>query len=117
MTTKQILRELKEAGKLIQIAQLYRYFLKFHIDPLGPPQRPQIYPNDSATKILLGLGWEDIKAERTAQVHISRINGNGNAASRPARPTSGTETKMRAVAGIASMKQLRAERTKARGTK
>ena len=117
MTTEQILQELRNAGKPVQIAQLYRYFIKLKIAPSGIRQRPQHYPPDTTTKILLSLGWEDIKAGRAAQVHISRINGNGGAASRPARPTSGTETKMRAVAGIASMKQLRAERAKARGTK
>lgn len=161
MTTANILRELRKAGKPVSRMQLHRYFLKFKIAPLGVRQRPQQYPPDSSARILFGLGIVDrieipanggevkrLKAGKLVTLngkispppengngpalhfagHYIRqpgkaikaghhFNGNGGAASRPARPTSGTERKPRSVAGIASMNQLRAERAKARGAK
>jgi hypothetical protein len=59
MTTKQILRELRDAGKPVKLQQLYRYFLKFNIAPSGVRQRPQHYPPDSTAQILFGLGIVD----------------------------------------------------------
>ena len=58
MTAIQILRAVKQAGKPVCRMQLYRYFDRFKISPIGIRQRPQQYPDDSARRILAGLGLE-----------------------------------------------------------
>ena len=115
MTTATILKELKSAGKPVGLQQLYRYFFKFNILPCGVRQRPQHYPPDTTTKILLGLGWQDIQAGKTAQVHIPALNGKRRAVTTNTR--SHLTPALTAYRSIASMNQLRAERAKARGTK
>jgi hypothetical protein len=142
MTTVQILQELKSAGKSIKVAQLYRYFRKLKIKPQGAFQRPRHYLSDTPAKILIWLGWQDIKAERVAGFSIPPLNGEspaktnnqqkghlakGAAASRIF--TSGARSKTGAASHKAvgprtlrageliSVKQLRAERAKGKGTK
>ena len=56
MTTKQIILNLKDAGKPVSMMQLYRYFDTLNIKPLGIRQRPQQYPADAADTILRALG-------------------------------------------------------------
>ena len=57
MTTKQIIRLLKSGGKSTSVPQLYRYFSKLDIRPAGARQRPQIYPADTAERILVHFGF------------------------------------------------------------
>lgn len=52
---KQIRDELAAAGKPVQTAQLYRYFRRFNISP-AVRLRPAQYPDDTAARILQGLG-------------------------------------------------------------
>lgn len=54
-TTSAILAKIRE-HKTCSIAQLYRYFAAFHIAPIGVRQRPQLYPDDTAERILQNLG-------------------------------------------------------------
>ena len=55
MTTKQILKLLKESGKPVVLSHLYRLFRKLDIQPLGS-SRPQIYPANTAQRLLTHLG-------------------------------------------------------------
>jgi hypothetical protein len=141
MTKLQIHQQLSEAGKPIKSAQLDRYLRRFKIKPQGVRLRPQQFPADSTRRILLGLGWQDIQAGKTAQVNIPPIgNGPGrfslvNHHRQPGKAIKAGHTlngKRRAVTtntrshltpaltasrSIASMNQLRAVRAKARGAK
>lgn len=55
MTVEQIIHELKPV-KPITRETLYVYIRRFKIKPLGIRQRPQHYPADTATRIILKLG-------------------------------------------------------------
>ena len=57
MTPSQILLALRKGGKRCSQPQLYRYFSMFGIKPAGIRQRPQIYPADTAERILVHLGF------------------------------------------------------------
>ena len=59
MTTKQILKLLKESGKPVVLSHLYRLFRKLDIQPLGS-SRPQIYPANTAQRLLTHLGVQTI---------------------------------------------------------
>jgi hypothetical protein len=56
MTVRQIHTEMKRGGKPVKVAQLYRYFKRFKLHPIGR-QRPAQYPNDAASIILRELGF------------------------------------------------------------
>ena len=72
-TVEAILAEIHEY-KTCSKQQLYRYFAAFHIEPIGARQRPQLYPNDTAQRILAKFGiapedpgivtMDDLRAER-----------------------------------------------------
>jgi len=85
-TTEAILAEIRQY-KTCSKQQLYRYFARFSIAPLGVRQRPRLYPDDAARRILLQLGL----VEGPTVTVKSRI----------ARPH------------VVSMRALRAERRKA----
>jgi hypothetical protein len=55
-TIDKILLEIRQ-HKTCSRPQLYRYLKTLKIKPLGPNQRPQRYPDDSATLILNYLGF------------------------------------------------------------
>lgn len=56
MKTLQAVREdLAQAGKPVQTAQLYRYLRRFNLQPLTAT-RPKFYPDDTAARILEGIG-------------------------------------------------------------
>ena len=57
MTTKQTLQALRRAGKPIQKSRLYLLLADLSINPVGARQRPQIYPADTAERILVHLGF------------------------------------------------------------
>lgn len=54
-TTDQILAEVR-TQKTCSRPMLYIYFKRLGISPLGARQRPQLYPDDTAQKILTNLG-------------------------------------------------------------
>jgi hypothetical protein len=54
-TTEAILAEIHE-HKTCSKQQLYRYFAAFNITPVGVRQRPRLYPDDAAQRILKQLG-------------------------------------------------------------
>lgn len=57
-TATDILVELNR-HKPVSTATLYRYFSRFNIRPMGEiAQRPQLYPANTATKILKRLGLQ-----------------------------------------------------------
>jgi hypothetical protein len=62
MTTKQIHKHLRGAGKPIGVAQLYRLFNRLEIKPLGIA-RPQNYPDDAPARILKHWGLTPSPAE------------------------------------------------------
>lgn len=72
---------------------LRRLLLQFDVQPIGKRQRPQLYPDDTAARILAGLGLAPHPTNGT--------NGNGHAA----------------AGRLPTLTQLKAERTKARRTK
>ncbi len=67
MTPTQILKELKAGGKPCCQPQLYRYLKAFRIKPAGIRQRPQIYPADTAQRILNHLGLAVAQAEEPSR--------------------------------------------------
>jgi triphosphoribosyl-dephospho-CoA synthetase len=75
MTATQILQRLKAGGKTISAVHLYRYFQKFHIRPVGIRQRPQVYPEDAAERILenLGLAPAAPKVTKTTTARAARL--------------------------------------------
>lgn len=79
--------------KTCSMATLYRYLKSAGVEPLGARQRPQIYPNDAALKVLAHLGIV-------------------SPAPATAAPTNGKNGH-----GLVSLTQLRAERKKARRSK
>ena len=58
-TTLAILAQIR-LHKTCSTAQLYRYFAAFHIEPVGVRQRPRLYPDDAAERILKALGLIDL---------------------------------------------------------
>lgn len=56
MTTSQIIENIGRAGKSISVPTLYRLLSKLDIHPAGANQRPQIYPSDTASRIVAHLG-------------------------------------------------------------
>jgi hypothetical protein len=56
MTTAEILKTLKKAGKPVGLAQLYIYFSRLAIRP-AVRTRPANYPPDTAERILAHLGF------------------------------------------------------------
>lgn len=93
MTTAVILRRLKNNGKNIGLAHLYRLFTRLGISPSGVRQRPQQYPPDTAERILKHFGL----AGGGAVPPRSVPNGNGNGVRRP-------------PAWILSLEQIKKER-------
>jgi hypothetical protein len=120
MTTAQILVELRKAGKPVQIAQLYRYFHKFNIQPQGCLQRPQQYPPDTACRILFGLGHtQPINGKQSASRGKEKAprGANGESSAKNNQVKGRLTPTLAASRSVLTMKQLRAERAKARGTK
>ena len=58
MTLVDLQKALRAGGKPVKSAQVFRYVMRFGIKPIGIRQRPQQYPDDSARRILAGLGLE-----------------------------------------------------------
>lgn len=56
-TVDGILAEIRKY-KPCSHAQLYRYLAAFNIEPQGVRQRPQLYPDDTAKRILTNLGFD-----------------------------------------------------------
>jgi hypothetical protein len=54
-TIRQIHAELAQAGKPVHVVQLYRYLSRFNVKPLTTT-RPKFWPDDTAARILKGLG-------------------------------------------------------------
>jgi len=73
MTTEQIRKQVRAAGKRVSVPHLYRIFLKLGIRPSGANQRPQQYPSEAAELIIVHFGL----AERGS----SRVEKNGAAVS------------------------------------
>ncbi len=94
MTIDQITTEI-QPFKAVSRRQVIRYLNDAKIKPLGIPQRPQPYPENSLNRILIHLGIVPPVAKRFAADASS--NGTNGAAR-----------------GIPSMKELRAERKKGR---
>lgn len=59
MTIPEILSALEAGGRPHSTRQLYRRLRKLNIEPTGIRQIPQIYPDDTALKILKALGWSN----------------------------------------------------------
>jgi hypothetical protein len=62
MTTITTILEELNARKRCGRAQLYIYLKTLRIEPLGAKQRPQVYPEDTAQRILTHLGLADAPA-------------------------------------------------------
>src|SRR5882672_12193708 len=98
MTTIQLRKSLKKAGKPVCLSHLYRLFRILDIAPAGR-SRPQQYPADTAARILVHLGFSAVAGVRKSSngVHPPR---------RDARP-----------AHLISTAALRAAKPKTKGTK
>jgi hypothetical protein len=59
-TIDRILSQIR-AVKTCSRAQLYRYLAQAEVSPVGIRQRPRLYPDDTADRILRLLGTEDQK--------------------------------------------------------
>lgn len=86
--------------KICTKRQLYRYLKQFNITPVGVRQRPQLYPDDAAQRVLLQLGLiEGPHGILQNPEHQCGSSWPDQPAARKATP-------------IVSMRQLRHERTK-----
>lgn len=93
-TIIQILHRIRQLRPCSR-AQLYRYLKALEISPAAGAQRPQRYPADTANRILTHLGFMAMGQEIVSVDQLARELGF------PQTPR------------IASMKELRAERSKA----
>jgi hypothetical protein len=103
-TIQTILAEVHQ-HKTCTKRQIYRYFKLFGIEPVGVRQRPRLYPDSAAQTILIKLGLAadsagcDAPGCQDIEAKVKRL-GQNLAQGRPWNQ------------GIATMKQLRAERAK-----
>jgi len=105
-TTQAILAEIRRL-KTCSIQQLYRYFAAFHIEPVGVRQRPQLYPNDAAERILKQLGLIE---GRNYGTH----SWDSISPAEPARHKTALVVKSRrAPTALVSMRELRSEKANA----
>ena len=75
MTINEITKTVTKAKGAIRRRQIYRYIAALDIKPLGCRQRPQIYPPDTANRILAHLGLTVIVeplVRTTRQKHTSK---------------------------------------------
>ena len=79
MTTSKILTKLERSGKKVKLTQLYKYFADFGIKPIGPRQRPQHYPADTAARILAHLGFSPGQEAQAPQPPSARAGGRTQA--------------------------------------
>ncbi len=91
MTVPEILARVGEF-KPVSRTQLYHYFKAVKIQPIGARQKPQRFPDDSADRILIHLGFKNGTAKATHSVEI-----------------------IPASKSVVSLRTLKAERSKGRG--
>jgi hypothetical protein len=101
-STDMTVREIHESVnqfKEVSRSQLYNYFSALKIEPIGARQRPQRFPDNSANRVLVHLGFVPPVHQRFA-ADASSSAGNG--------------ANHRQSARIPTMPELRATRKKAR---
>ena len=86
-TVDQLLLEVRKGGKTCSRPQLYRYFALFKIAPFPVRQRPRLYPDDAAARILTGLGLAQPGGEVVSLAEL----GNERAKARAARGNGGSK--------------------------
>ena len=124
MTTTQLLKSLKAAGKPVCLSHLYRLFRILDIQPLGR-SRPQLYPPETVERILAHLGVSNVDARRLPSVPLPEwVKGaKGQKAfikRLPSVPLPDWVKELNAqkpVKKLITVAQLRAAKPKTKGTK